>query len=81
VYWQFVDRETDDTTPNFFEEAIAEVLNDEVIPFERSGFVVGISIKEVGERTPRDNCKPVVCAFSGQVAFLTNGPASPGCRR
>ena len=70
--WQLVNREADDTAPNFFEEAIAVVLNDKVIPFDRSGFVVRVSIKEVGKRIPCDDCKPVVCTFLGQASFLTN---------
>jgi hypothetical protein len=49
------------------------MLYDKVIPFDRSGFFVGVSIKEVGERTPRDDCKPVVATLLGQAAFLTNG--------
>ena len=70
---QFVYREADDTAPNFFEKAIAVVLHNEVIPFDRSGFVVGVSIEEVGERIPRDDGEPVVCTLSDQFAFLTNG--------
>ena len=70
---QLIDHEADDTAPNFFEKAIPIVLYDKVIPFDRSGFVVSVSIKEVGKRTPCDYRKPVVASFLSQAAFLTNG--------
>ncbi len=73
VNWQLINCEADDTAPNFFEKDIAVMLYDKVIPFDRSGFVVAVSIKEVCERIPRDDGKPIVNTFSGQASFLTNG--------
>ena len=79
--WQLVDCEANDTASNFFEEVISVMLYDEVIPFDRSGLVVSVSIKEIGERISRNDRKPVVATLSGQAAFLTNYVILPPGKR
>src|SRR6187397_1804297 len=57
---QLVDCKTNYAPGDFFQESVAVMLNDEVLPFRWVSPVFDVSIEEISERVSRDDRRAVV---------------------